>query len=1111
MKTLAILAGLIASIQLTLAGEAVPRIGILSDAGARTEADLLMIELQKAKCELVERDEINKVLGEQTWQSILSRAGSQRIGRLLKADGLVLVTSTKPGQMHFQSALIEGSTQLLTTDTNQTLTVRLVAVAPGVVTWHATAPASTTNWAAATATTLAEFFPKLTVTADAATPVSVLRVRPTNGYASSIQLANRISPLLWQRLAREPSLFVLDRENLDRVVEEAQWNGQEAGFWAGSVLVEGRASHDLANTNGALLTLTVQRPVAGTNTFTRTEWTETGELTDLLGLVDRAATRLRQEIGARVNNVLWDPQAEGRRLLSIVQHLVDPRQQKAAIGTAMALGCRDIKTANEYRMALRSIAYRDAVRFSDVRLHLAPGADLADQARDFLELIRFHNDYRPPGGWDPNYKSGWHPSQESEWMFAYFQPLNDIHTFLDGVKAAKRQGEISATIAEIQAALRETATRLLAIDPYYQNQIPLHGARYRYTTTGEILDTYRRFLFPPKTAGHYQVIGSTGGLWYLERSRAEPLFPDHTRESAADRDRCLAEFEKEIRAADRPDVRLNIALLDLQNAKTPADRHACRQRLQTLVAELRPRFRAANRAGEFGYVWRAAYPGVAGKDPATREELQADARHAWETFVAVTVPHFVRPTDLECLVRSYLSLLSGTEARFAYRQVLEFRSPCAGKPNCWYSPVVDAPAIQAWLRAAFPAVLDDPELAALARGQEPPPPPPPPPPSAASNPLIVSNATLVPVTTGGPPGQIVAARWHAGHFQILWGELFCDIDLATRASEQFRLPPPGAGPGAITQARWLGDKLLLIRAADHLLVDVPGRACQVIPPPPATNAPGDAAWTPLAIAGADALVCAKPASLGLDADRAGTSFAWRLVAERDWHTTPLAFPVGSVAYVAGKFYFTTGAPRIVVYQSEGVIEFDPATGQSVTLRAPGTPLERRSKGKPLTFGHLHFGYGAKDGLLLGLMDQRLYGWDPVTKTVRDMNLPMPMSGPTTRFDPVSSAFGFELGYDPAAGTPSLARSAPTATTHELSIRRVGRKKAAESVPLAFPEPDTVHGLVYPGQTSLLVPCRSRYAFYEIPYADIQQWLAANPPAADKPGPNAPAPPATETK
>jgi hypothetical protein len=261
----------------------------------------------------------------------------------------------------------------------------------------------------------------------------------------------------------------------------------------------------------------------------------------------------------------------------------------------------------------------------------------------------------------------------------------------------------------------------------------------------------------------------------------------------------------------------------------------------------------------------------------------------------------------------------------------------------------------------------------------------------------------------------------------------------------------------------------------------------------------------LAIAGEDALVCAKPARLGPDADRAGTLFAWRLVAERDWHTTSLAFPVGSVAYVAGKFYFTTGAPRIVVYQSEGVIEFDPATGQSVTLRAPGTPLERRGKGnagKPLTFAHLHFGYGAKDGLLLGLLDQRLYGWDPVTKAVRDMKLPMPQSGPTTLFDPISSAFGFELGYEPAAGTPSLARVAPTAPTHELGILRAGRKKAAASVALAFPEPDTVHGLVYPGRTSLLVPCRSRYAFYEIPYADIQQWLAANPPAADKPAPEA---------
>lgn len=877
MKRVLILCAVVVLTSLSAFAQApAPRVGIISDAGARKEADLLMVELQKAKCELVERDEIQKVLGEQTLHNLLSREGSQRIGRMLKADGLVVLTSSKPGQASFQHAVIEGSTRLLTSATNQTLTVRLVAVAPGVLTYLAEAPADAPGWAASTAAALTDYFPKLAVKADTATPVSLLRIRPTNGFASSIQLASELSPLLWQRLAKEPALFILDRENLPRVVEEAQWNGQEPGFWAGSVMVEGWSCQDLANTNQAFLTLTVQRPVAGTNTFTRAEWTETGALTDLPGLVERASARLRQEIGSRINNVPWDPQAEGRRLLSIAASLVDPRQQKAVIGTAMALGCRDKRAANEYRSALRSIAYRDAVRFANLTLHLAPGAELAEQARDFLELIRFHNDYRPPGGWNPNYKTNWHTSEEAEWMSAYFPPLQDIELFLASVKRAGRDNEIRSLIAEIQAACRET--------------------------------------------------------------------------------------EERMRQMKHPQVQTT-------------------------------------------------------------------------------------------------------------------------------------------------AVLDDAARSELARRQAPPVPPPPPaptPPIPTPNPLIVSNASLLPVATKGTPGQIIAARWHTGHFQILWGELFCDVDLATRASEQFRLPPPGAVPGRIKQARWLGDKLLLIRAADHLLVDVPGRACQVIPPPLAASAPGPADWRPMEVAGEDALACVKTNSLGPDADYPGTSFAWRLMAEHDWHTTPLAFQIRSVAYVAGKFYFTTGSPRLVTYQSVGVIEFDPSTGQSVTLRTPGSPLERRGKGdagKPLTFAHLQFEYGAQDGLLLGLIGQRLYGWDPVTKSVRDMNLLLnPEGGPTRRFDPISSGFGFELEYEAAAGTPSLARSALTATTHELSVRRVGRKKAAESVPLAFPEPDSVQGVVYPGRTSLLVPCRSRYAFYEIPYADIQQWLAANPPAADKPAP-----------
>jgi hypothetical protein len=105
----------VATVAAPLAGaaEGVPRIGIIIDAGARAGADLLLIELQKAKCEMVERDEIGKVLKEQAFQASFNRTEVQRMGRLLRADGLVLRSASRTGQMSFGRALIEGRTGIV--------------------------------------------------------------------------------------------------------------------------------------------------------------------------------------------------------------------------------------------------------------------------------------------------------------------------------------------------------------------------------------------------------------------------------------------------------------------------------------------------------------------------------------------------------------------------------------------------------------------------------------------------------------------------------------------------------------------------------------------------------------------------------------------------------------------------------------------------------------------------------------------------------------------------------------------------------------------------------------------------------------------------------------
>ena len=94
----------------------VVRLGIVSEPSLRTEADLLFAELSDLDVELLERDAIDRVLGEQALQAgAMTRDQALRVGQLLKADGLLLMAG----------------------GTNDSLTARLVAVDPGVVVWFA--------------------------------------------------------------------------------------------------------------------------------------------------------------------------------------------------------------------------------------------------------------------------------------------------------------------------------------------------------------------------------------------------------------------------------------------------------------------------------------------------------------------------------------------------------------------------------------------------------------------------------------------------------------------------------------------------------------------------------------------------------------------------------------------------------------------------------------------------------------------------------------------------------------------------------------------------------------------------------------------------------------
>jgi len=195
-----------------------------SDANA---AATLSVELSKfGNLELFERDEIDKVRREQSLS-----AGNQdclKLGRIIGADGLLLLESTRAG-------------------TNQFLTTRLIAVKPGVILSSARflQPFNPVEWAPGFARQISAFAPKLSVLAKDAIPISIVGIRSSVKSKESEEMERALTALAIEELSREPKLFVLERRRMQLLSSEKEFNGMEdSPFWNGSYLLDGVIDRD---------------------------------------------------------------------------------------------------------------------------------------------------------------------------------------------------------------------------------------------------------------------------------------------------------------------------------------------------------------------------------------------------------------------------------------------------------------------------------------------------------------------------------------------------------------------------------------------------------------------------------------------------------------------------------------------------------------------------------------------------------------------------------------------------------------------------------------------------------------------------------------------------
>ena len=201
---------------------------ITSTKDFAAHADLLTATLSgTAGITLVERDQIDKLLREQEL-SLAQGRDALKIGRLLNAEGVLL---------------LERQTEA----TNEFLSVRLLAVTPGVVAGEhrfALPLTQPTELAKSYLPYLERLLPKLRVKPGEAIGISVLNLRASLPTASAMTLEQELTSLLRLRLAREPAVFLLERQRLKELAEEKETFVQAEPFWNSAFTLDGIINRD---------------------------------------------------------------------------------------------------------------------------------------------------------------------------------------------------------------------------------------------------------------------------------------------------------------------------------------------------------------------------------------------------------------------------------------------------------------------------------------------------------------------------------------------------------------------------------------------------------------------------------------------------------------------------------------------------------------------------------------------------------------------------------------------------------------------------------------------------------------------------------------------------
>lgn len=267
------------------------RLGIVAtEKSLESAGELLTVELSKDnRFALLERAQIERVFQEQSIASYNAES-LVKLGHLLGSDGLVVLAKTQD----------EGS---------EFLNLRLVAVKPGVILLERKYPLplkDLTDWTRQLGKLVAPFAPKLRTLSKDALPVSVLNLRSSVQSAQTAEHERVLTQLLIHRLANEPDVFILERQNMSAIVFEKEQNADNSPFWTGRYVLDGTLDKDGFSADKVTITARLIPPRGGGPLLITAE----GPRQQPGVVIEKLAGKVMEALRGKPSTTDWNPEAE---------------------------------------------------------------------------------------------------------------------------------------------------------------------------------------------------------------------------------------------------------------------------------------------------------------------------------------------------------------------------------------------------------------------------------------------------------------------------------------------------------------------------------------------------------------------------------------------------------------------------------------------------------------------------------------------------------------------------------------------------------------------------------------------------------------------------------